>query len=336
MPVYIGASLESRPFQFEKDKAGTENNPARSLPIDPFFSIIIVSLNGSGVISRALQSIRASDYESYEVILVDNGSTDNLEQLVKAQFPEVRLIQSPINIGFAGGNNLGLREANGDILVLLNDDTEVRSGWLSAWANAAREHPQWGILGCKLLYPDGKTIQHAGGVIEANALSSHIGREQLDDGRFDAVRLCDYVTGAAMAIRRDVLNLLGGLDEKYYPIYFEETDYCWQVRRIGHEVLYIPDCVAIHHESRTQGAWSFKFLLRYTRGRMRFLAKCYSKAELWKAARIELRWWFRRYSYPCYLPYLCGYAAALCQLPGHLRDRFPFHRKMESIARQKH
>ena len=300
----------------------------------PFFSIIIVSLNGGPVIARALNHVLASDYEDFEVIVVDNGSTDDLAQVVRTQFPRVRLIQSPVNLGFAGGNNLGLRAVQGDILVLLNDDTEVRPGWLSAWARVAARNPRWGILGCKLLYPDGQTVQHAGGIVHPNGLTDHIGHAQRDDGRFDQLLECSYVTGAAMAIRREVYEILGGLDEGYFPIYFEETDYCRQARRIGYDVLCVPDSVVIHHESRTQTAYSFRFLYRYTRCRIRFIAKCFSRGELLRAVRYELRWWSKRYGLGdrrC-LPYLCGYASALTRMPWYLRDRLALRRRMTALS----
>ena len=284
------------------------------------------------MIGRALDSLRALDYPRYETIVVDNGSTDNLAEIVRDEYPEVRLIQSPVNLGFAGGNNLGLRQAEGDILVLLNDDTEVRPGWLRAWADVAARHPRWGVLGCKLLYPDGRTIQHAGGVVHANGQTDHFGYEQPDDGRFDEPIRCDYVTGAALAIRRETFEQLGPLDEKYFPIYYEENDYCWQARRVGYEVLYVPDAVVIHHESRTQVRFSFRFIVRYTRCRIRFLAKCFSKWDLLRAARQELRWWLSAHPLRERVAYLCAYGSALLRMPMHLCDRFPFHRRMEALA----
>jgi len=309
------------------------------MPFLPFVSVVIASLNGGSVIGQALDSLRKTRYADettglarFEVIVVDNGSTDDLAEVVAARRPEVRLIRSPVNLGFAGGNNLGIREAHGDVVVLLNDDAEPRPDWLQAWAAAAAEDPRWGVMGCKLLYPDGETIQHAGGIIEPSAMTRHIGYEEKDDGRFDALIECDYVTGAAIALRRELIDRVGLLDEKYFPIYYEETDYCWQARRIGYQVLYVPGAVVVHHESRTQGRYSFRFIFRQTRCRMRFLCKCFSKWELLRALRHELAWWFKPFSYPCYLPFLCGYVAGLIQLPTHLRDRFPFHRRMEALA----
>ncbi len=287
----------------------------------PSFSIVIVSLNGARVIARALDAVLATDYPDYEVIVVDNGSTDDLADIVRNSYPSVHLVQSPVNLGFAGGNNLGIREACGDIVVLLNDDTEVRPGWLKAWAEAASRCDDWGVLGCKLLYPDGETIQHAGGALEANGLTHHLGYGEPDDGRFDEELDCEYVTGAAMAVRRDVLAELGGLDETYFPIYFEEVDLCHRVRASGRRVRYVPSCVVVHHESRTQSRYSFRFHFRYTRCRLRYILRCFTARQLVRAAGRELRWWLRGHSWECYVAYPCAYLAILPRLPWLLRDR---------------
>ncbi len=298
-----------------------------------FFSIIIVSMNGAPVIAQCLDALRLTQWESYEVIVVDNGSTDDLAKIVRG-YSEVRLIQSPVNLGFAGGNNLGISKSQDDIVVLLNDDTEVRPDWLSAWAAAAEQNPQWGIMGCKLLYPDGCTIQHAGGTMNEHAMTKHIGYEEPDDGKFDSLKKCAYVTGAAIAIRRSLVAALGPLDEKYFPIYFEETDYCWQVRCIGYEVLYVPDCVVIHHESRTQSRFSKRFYYRYHRGRLRFISKCFSHRELKHALRAELRWLTHfRFPTSLYLIYLSVYLNTLLRLPVILRDRIKFRRRIYKLAR---
>lgn len=297
---------------------------------EPFFSIVIVCLNGQDALPKALQAVRQTRYPHYEVIVVDNGSTDRTAEIVRNLFPEVRLIRSPVNLGFAGGNNLGLRAAHGDILVLLNDDTEVRPDWLEAWARAAAQYPRWGILGAKLLYPDGQTIQHAGGTVDPNGLSHHFGYGQPDDGRFDEVVSCDYCTGAALAIRRELYETIGPLDPEYYPIYFEETDYCRMARRAGYEVLYIPEATIVHHESRTQSAFSFRFNFRYTCGRVRFVLKNFTARELARAARRELGWWRRRHAWPYARGVVCAYLVTLTRLPGILRAR----RRTQSLGRR--
>jgi GT2 family glycosyltransferase len=304
----------------------------QSSALSPLFSVIIVSLNGGAVIGRALDSLRADDYPNVEIIVVDNGSSDDLARVVRGGYPEARLIQSPVNLGFAGGNNLAMREAGGDFLVLLNDDTEVRPGWLGALARAARENPRAGVLGCKLLYPDGKTVQHAGGTIKPNGSTHHVGYEKPDDGSFDQTMACDYVTGAAFAIRREVLDKIGPLDEKYFPIYFEEVDYCWRARRAGYQVLYVPGSVVVHHESRTQARYSFRFIHRYNCGRLRFVIKCFSWRQILAALWYEMRWWTWRYSYECYLPVLWAYWKTIFRLPSHLAARAEYQRTMRGLT----
>ena len=128
-------------------------------------------------------------------------------------------------------------------------------------------------MGCKLLYPDSDIIQHAGGVIEPNALTKHLGYMEKDRGQCDQVLKCDYVTGAAFAIRRDVIEQIGMLDEKYFPILLEENDFCMRTKRAGFEIYYIPQSVVIHHESMTTEKLSPGFLYKYHKNRFDSFSK---------------------------------------------------------------
>lgn len=126
-------------------------------------SAIVLSWNGKKYIADCLDALLAQDYAHLELLVVDNGSTDGTPELVAEQYPLVTLIRNGRNLGFAPGNNIGLRAATGDLLVLLNQDTRVQPGCLAALA-ATFADPSIGVAGCKLLYPDG-TIQHAGGYL---------------------------------------------------------------------------------------------------------------------------------------------------------------------------
>jgi GT2 family glycosyltransferase len=206
------------------------------------------------------------------VIVVDNASTDGSAELVADQFPSVRLIRHQENLGFAGACNAGLRVAEGEVLVLLNQDTRVHEGWLAALVRHCRE-PSAGVVGCKALYPDGETIQHAGGRVEwPSGAGIHDGRGERDRGQYDEPRSVDYVTGAAMAFRREVLDEVGLLDEGFWPGYFEDTDYCARVREAGYQVRYAPDAVLIHDESPSLGQTE-ALSIAYHRGRLRFVLK---------------------------------------------------------------
>jgi hypothetical protein len=137
-----------------------------------------------------------------------------------------------------------------------------------------------GIAGCKLLYPDGNRIQHAGGILRYPlALPDHYGFRQLDAGQFDEMRDVDYVTGAAVLARRDLLTQLGGFDEGFSPAYFEETDLCFRARAAGWRVVYVPQAVAVHLESSTAVRDSPFYYASFHRGRLRFVLKHYTPEQ---------------------------------------------------------
>jgi len=198
-------------------------------------SVIIPLWHGAAVIARCLDALYAhSDAELLEVICVDNASPDESARLVAAHFPQVRLLRQPVNLGFAGGVNVGLQAARGDTFILLNQDCLVQSGWLVEFTRALHEHPEFGIAGCTILNPDG-TVNHAGAAIRWPDAG---GVHATETG--DGPRPADYVTGAAFAIRRSTWETVGPFDEGYYPAYFEESDYCYRARRKGIGTGYLP------------------------------------------------------------------------------------------------
>lgn len=279
-----------------------------------FYSIVIVSLNGEKVLPICMNALFKTNYKNFEVILVDNGSTDRTSEVVKTGWKEVKIIRSEKNLGFAGGNNLGIRSAKGDCIVLLNDDTEVHPEWLNAFEEIFSKYNDAGILGCKLLYPDNKTLQHAGGWIEPNGLTHHFGYGEEDNGQYDYVKECEYVTGAAYAIKREVVEKIGLLDAKFFPIYFEEIDYCKRAQKKGYRIFYVPKAVVIHHESRTTNKFSSGFLFKYHKNRLRFLLKNKSIIEVFKALKYEIKWLYNNRPSDTYLPLLKSYFAILPQI----------------------
>ncbi len=237
-------------------------------------SIIVLSWNGVDYLPGCLESLLCQDYHDSEIIIVDNGSTDRSAELVETQFPTTRLIRNERNLGFAAGNNVGLAAATGDVLVLLNQDTRVRPDWLAHLVHGVTSDPRVGIGGCKILYPDEQTIQHAGGIIRLPlAFPEHLGYRQRDDGRWDEQREVDYVTGAAIAVRRDVLEAIGPLDEGFYPAYYEDVDLCARARAAGYTVTYFPRASLVHLEATSFGWNSPTYVQHMHRGRMRYLLK---------------------------------------------------------------
>lgn len=235
-------------------------------------SIIIPVWNGRAYLRDCLDALLAQNYTDFEIIAVDNASSDDSADFVAEKYPQVRLIRNGRNLGFAGGCNVGLRAAQGDVLVLLNQDTIVQPGWLKALVGAL-DDPGVGVAGCKILYPDGETVQHAGGWIEwPLGLAYHYGKGENDTGQWNNSRTVEYVTGAAMAFRRDVLERVGPLDEDFWPGYFEDTDFCFRVREAGYEVWYTSNAVVLHRET-TSFVDPAILSCHYHRGRLRFLLK---------------------------------------------------------------
>jgi GT2 family glycosyltransferase len=187
--------------------------------------------------------------DQYEVIVVDNGSVDGSVDLVRHQFPEVRVVEAGRNLGFAGGANLGWQHSGGRVLALLNQDTEPQPGWLASLTSALDDQ-QIGVVGSKILEQDGITLQHAGGYFEWPVVEGeHFGRGERDLGQYDQASDVDFVTGAALAVRRDVLDQIGPMDEGFFPGYYEDVDLCLRARQAGYRVVYQPSAVVLHRES---------------------------------------------------------------------------------------
>ncbi len=237
-------------------------------------SLIILSWNGRPYLAACLDAVLAQEYPDFEVIVVDNASTDGSAEWVAEHYPQVRLIRNARNLGFAAGNNVGLAAATGDVLALLNQDTEVQPGWLAALAEALRTCAGAGVVGAKILDMDGRVLQHAGGHIRRPlALGWHNGYGESDDGQWDTPREVEFVTGASLAMRREVYEKIGGLDESFFPGYFEDVDFCYRAREAGYAVWYAPQARVLHHESASMRRDSFRGHCSYYRNRLRFVFK---------------------------------------------------------------
>jgi GT2 family glycosyltransferase len=236
-------------------------------------SIIVVSWNGEAHVEDCLDAVVAQAGADDEIAVVDNASTDGTVALVRERYPRVRLIENERNLGFAGGCNVGLRVARGERVFILNQDVVLREGWLDTMCRALSD-PLVGIVGCKLFYPDGRTVQHAGGIIRwPRATPDHWGHGEEDDGRWDKPMDVDYVTGAAWGFRRDMPEQIREMDEGFWPGYYEEVDYCFRAREAGLRIVYVSAAEAIHAESTSLGKGSDAYLRAFQQGRLRFVLK---------------------------------------------------------------
>lgn len=214
--------------------------------------------------------------------------------------------------------SLGALNARGNILLFLNADVYIRPDTIEKMVELFRRDPGCGIIGFKVLYPDTDIIQHAGGVINSDGSTSHIGYKERDNGQYERRREVDYVTGAIMGIRRDIFRRLDGFDPDY--VYFEETDLCVKTQTRGFKVVYCPNCIAYHHESVGLGVGSRRYSYFYNRGRLLFLAKNYGlKRALFNFRPLEIKWRLRKYPQDVriaiiksYLSFLLWFGKKLC------------------------
>lgn len=240
-------------------------------------SIITVNFNQAAVTIDMLRSVvQHTDRSSTEVILVDNGSIEDHEAAYRAACPGLIYIRSAKNLGFAGGNNLGIRAATGDYLLLLNNDTEITAGMVGQLCREMEANPQIGLLSPLILYYDAPgTVQYAG-FTPMNYLTgrnSAIGYQEPDQGQYDQIsRETGYCHGAAMMCRRADLQQAGLMDEHYF-LYYEELDWCEQFRRSGKKSWFTGHTKIYHKESVSVGRQSSIKTYFMTRNRMRFIRR---------------------------------------------------------------
>lgn len=243
-------------------------------------AIIIVTYNHIEYVGDCLRSLAGLDPAPREIVVVDNASRDGTAAMVRSEFPEVRLIEAGANLGFAGGCNLGVRTTTAPLIALANPDLVVRPDWLGELCAPLERWPQAGVAGGKLVYRDGR-LQHAGGELRLPlALGHHRGVGEADRGQYDACAAVEYVTGAALATRRAVWEELNGLDERFFPAYYEEVDFCMRARMAGYQVLYTPRAVASHIEGSSVGQGSARYLRLYHFNRLRYLFKHFNNTWL--------------------------------------------------------
>jgi GT2 family glycosyltransferase len=187
-----------------------------------------------------------------EIIVVDDVSPDESAGVL-ATVDGLTLMRNAENLGFVGSCNAGAAKATGRWLVFLNNDTTVTAGWLEALIDTFADFDGAGLVGSRLVYPDGR-LQEAGGLVFSDGSGWNYGRfENPADPRFSYARETDYCSGAAIAIERTLFERLGGFDARYAPAYYEDTDLAFKVREAGLSVICQPASTVIHHEGVTAG-----------------------------------------------------------------------------------
>ena len=252
-----GATSEATPVN--KPVAGEHVAPVPTKPIEfpiyeqPEISVIIPVFNQLRFTQACLASLQENqDSERFEVIVVDDCSTDATREVI-GKTRGVVYLRNESNLGFTSSCNRGAKEARGSYLLFLNNDTIVKPGWLSALRETFANEPSAGLVGSKLVFPDGR-LQEAGGIIWKDGSGCNRGKfDDPEKPEYNFLREVDYCSAACVMIPRSLFERVGGFDSKYSPAYYEDVDLAFKIRREGFKVLYQPLSKVVHHEGSTGG-----------------------------------------------------------------------------------
>jgi GT2 family glycosyltransferase/glycosyltransferase involved in cell wall biosynthesis len=230
---------------------------------EPTVSIVIPVYNKIAYTVACLRSLAEhAGAVAFETIVVDDGSGDDTPAKL-AQVEGVRVIRNAANLGFIGSCNAGAAVARGEYVLFLNNDTVVTAGWLEALLRCFEQEPEAGLVGARLVYPDGR-LQEAGGIVFDDASGWNYGRfDDPDDPRYRFRREADYCSGAAIMLPRALFEQLGRFDTRYAPAYYEDTDLAFAVRAAGLRVFYEPASTVVHFEGITSGTDTTSGIKRY-------------------------------------------------------------------------
>jgi GT2 family glycosyltransferase len=238
----------------------------------PLVSVITVNYNQSAVTCELLATLQKISYPRVEVIVVDNASPSDNPDRIKELYPDTILIRSSENLGFAGGNNLGIMQAQGKYLFFLNNDTEVLPGVMEPMVELLEKNPGIGAVSPKIKYFDAPDLLQYAGFTRMNpwtVRNKAVGYRQHDDPVFDQPSVTNSVHGAAMMIPRQVIDEIGMMPEIYF-LYYEEHDWAEMIKRAGYKIYYQPAATILHKESVSTGKNSPFITYYLTRNRLLF------------------------------------------------------------------
>ena len=269
--------------------------------------LVILHFNNLDLTEDCLESARQLEDKNFkiEVIVVNNNPLENIDFL-KKKFPEFIFLKTNKNLGYAGGNNFGIKRAlkNGaDFVLILNNDTFFDKKLIIELFKAAKVNKQAGILGSKIYFAPGcefhrqryqekdrgKVIWYAGGLVDEKIMvSSHRGVDEIDKGQFNSITATDFVTGCAMFVKREVFERIGFFDERYF-LYYEDTDFSQRAKRAGYKIIFVPTAKVWHANAGSSEVGGKIHDYYMTRNRMLFGFKYGSLKIKLALARESLR-----------------------------------------------
>ncbi|MFA6534321.1 MAG: glycosyltransferase family 2 protein [Patescibacteria group bacterium] len=255
-------------------------------------SIVILVYKSKGLLRQCLKGLRLLRLAiPYEVIVVDNGSGDGCGEMVRTEFPEVKYIATEKNLGYSGGNNLGLQQATGRYVMIINPDILILTNELEKMVRYLDEHPAVGILGSKLINPDG-TLQYSCYCFPSflmpfyrrtilgrlPGLRQKVERYLMMNWDHKESREVDWLLGGCQMIRRSALDKVGLLDERFF-MYFDDVDYCRRFWEAGFSVVYFAEAEVVHYHQRTSAEswWLFGLFHKTSREHIKSWLKYFAK-----------------------------------------------------------
>ena len=256
--------------------------------------MIVINYNGKDLLARFLPSIENQEYENFEVIIVDNASTDNSVQFLKEKYPHYKIVENPRNFGTAEGSNLGLPYADGKYILWLSNDMELDSSFLRYLVETAESSLTIGICTCKMrkITSQGEKlniIDSVGGEIDIFGFPSARGINEPDKGQLEEVSEVFFSFGGAMLIKREVIKKIGAYDPTFFTL-SDDIDLCWRAHLAGYEIVVQPKAVLYHRASSTLGTIFGRSRKRYLseKNTLRMLLKNYSTSTLGKIFPLYL------------------------------------------------
>jgi GT2 family glycosyltransferase len=257
-----------------------KNSSLRFSELVPDLSIILVCWNNKKYLEPCLDSLYGAGLSSkFDVVVVDNGSTDGSQEMLRQKFPQVRIIQNKHNVGLGRASNQGIETTGGRYILLLNNDTLVNGPSLDSMVEFLDAHPAAAAVGGKLLNPDGSFQAGYAGfstLLEEFLIATHLGELIWDGypshGDVDGVKEVGWLSSACLLLRREALNQVGLLDETYF-IYGDEADLQYRLNRVGWKTYYLPSATTVHYGGRSMDRWRRRKMVY--RGKMLFYQKNY-------------------------------------------------------------
>jgi hypothetical protein len=280
----------------------SQNNRSKGLMKKSNFSlcsIIVLNYNSKLYLKKCLDSFVKQTYPNFEVIVVDNASTDGSLKILKS-FPKVRLIKNKSNLGFAGGNNVGIKKSKGEYVAIIDSDTIADKNWLSELVRVAETDKKIGVVGGKVYHlisgqKKSNILQYAGGKLHKflnfYLFTTKRGNNKKDVGQYEKIKETDFVYGCAFLVKRSVINKVGLMDEKYF-MYGEEIDWHYRIKEVGYKILYAPAARIWHFGSPGVGKVSYKKTFYIQRSNIRVVIKLF-----------DLHWvaWYVFFSEPAHI-----------------------------------